>query len=578
MLRHLQSSDERFKSISMRGGLNLLVADMAEDASETDSRNGVGKSSFVELIHFLFGVRTLSGSVLKNEALAKHTFSLEIDWDGDESLTVTRSLASPARVRTVTRDSSSGQTLSDPAELPRAEWVELLGSRLFNFPPDNKGLNARQMMGLYVRRISQHGFNDPVQVFPSQGIAAATTNIAYLLGLDWRLAAQYQELAARETLRRQLNQAMKDPAFKFVVGSVAELRGLVTSTARRVARLGAQVAEFRVVPEYEELQYRADEVDARIRALRSADAADRRNVEDLEQAISAEAEPDVEYLESVYNDLGIQLPGTVLKRYQDVKAFHDGVLANRRAYLEVELQETRERLERRRVEREELGAEHARLLQTLTEGGALAALHVLREELAIAQADLQSLRTRLETAKALEETQAEIRAARSNLQRDIGRDLSERETLIEDINARFQRFAGALYGPERDAYIDISALPSSLRIEPHIGGEYSEGIGKMVIFCFDFTVAITARLLGRGPDFLVHDSHLFDGVDERQVAVALQLARDVCAEYDLQYIVAMNSDDLRKVEQYGDSLGASIISPRLTDAYEDGGLFGFRFD
>ena len=578
MLRNLSSNDDRFKTIAMRPGLNIIVSDMAEGASDTDSRNGVGKSSFVELLHFLLGLRTLSGSLLQNEALEKHSFTLHLDWKETSSLAVTRSMETPGRIYLTEEDRGDSPPSYETRDISRTEWVLALGKQLFNLPADPKGLNTRQLINLYVRRISQHGFNHPVQVVPNQGIAAATTNIAYLMGLDWRLAAQYQDLAARESLRRQLNQAMKDPAFKFIVGSVAELRGLVTSTLNRVERLRAQVAEFKVVPEYEDMQLRADMIDSTIRSLRAADAADRRNAEDLAAAISAEEEPDIDYLNRVYTDLGVQLPDALLTRYEDVKSFHDAVLANRRAYLEVELGDARTRLNERRRQREELGAEHARLLQVLTEGGALAALGVLREELSVAQADLQSLRTRLDTAKALEETQAEIRAARSSLQRDIGRDLSEREPLIQEINGLFQRFAYALYGSERDAYIDISALPTSLRIAPHISGEESEGIGKMVIFCFDFTVAVTAHKNGRGPDFLIHDSHLFDGVDERQVAEALSIARDACEEFDLQYIIAMNSDDLSKVQRFGISLDDNLLTPRLTDAYEDGGLFGFRFD
>lgn len=99
----------------------------------------------------------------------------------------------------------------------------------------------------------------------------------------------------------------------------------------------------------------------------------------------------------------------------------------------------------------------------------------------------------------------------------------------------------------------------------------------MVTFCLDLTIAVTAQRAGRGPDFLVHDSHLFDGVDARQVARALGLAREVAEAEGLQYIAALNSDDLGKAEAQGFDRGKDSIEPRLTDRYEDGGLFGFRF-
>lgn len=96
----------------------------------------------------------------------------------------------------------------------------------------------------------------------AQSVVEATTNAAYLLSLDWRLAAGYQQLASRESLRRKLKAATKDPAFGLVIGTVSELRGQLAATTVRVRSLEEQVASFRVVAEYELLQARADEIDA----------------------------------------------------------------------------------------------------------------------------------------------------------------------------------------------------------------------------------------------------------------------------------------------------------------------------
>lgn len=98
----------------------------------------------------------------------------------------------------------------------------------------------------------------------------------------------------------------------------------------------------------------------------------------------------------------------------------------------------------------------------------------------------------------------------------------------------------------------------------------------MVIFCFDLAWAVIAHRGGRGPDFLVHDSHLYDGVDERQLAAALTLGSEVTAEEGMQYLVTMNSDDLAKAVNEGFSPDDHVFAPHLTDQ-PDGGLFGFRF-
>jgi hypothetical protein len=77
---------------------------------------------------------------------------------------------------------------------------------------------------------------------------------------------------------------------------------------------------------------------------------------------------------------------------------------------------------------------------------------------------------------------------------------------------------------------------------------------------------------------LVHDSHLFDGVDSRQVGLALSYGDLVSRSVGGQYIVALNSDEFEKAAlAVEDPLEEAVNPIRLTDD-ETGGLFGFRFD
>ncbi|SRR6266478_4160333 len=110
-------------------------------------------------------------------------------------------------------------------------------------------------------------------------------------------------------------------------------------------------------------------------------------------------------------------------------------------------------------------------------------------------------------------------------------------------------------------------------------GDRGAGISQMEIFCLDLALfSITGRER-RGPEFLIHDSDLFDGVDERQIARALQLGAAAAREVGGQYIVTMNSDVFDRLPLPKElSRHGIVLQTRLSDENEASGLFGFRFD
>lgn len=97
------------------------------------------------------------------------------------------------------------------------------------------------------------------------------------------------------------------------------------------------------------------------------------------------------------------------------------------------------------------------------------------------------------------------------------------------------------------------------------------------MFFYDLMVAQLWARKAQSPGFLVHDSVIFDGVDERQVAAALHRAA-MCAMTDgFQYICTINSDAVPQAAlMNGFDLDAHVVL-RLTDATREGGLLGVRF-
>lgn len=157
MLRKLTSSDHRFKTVDFREGLNLLIADQTGLSSDDDSRNSVGKSSLIEIIHFVLGASASPSAspLAKAAALRGHSFALAMDWPRvDGPLRAQRSLRKPG---VISLDPALTLAPSDQLplghhEISLVEWQQLIERDLFGLPADHPGLSGRTMLSFLARR------------------------------------------------------------------------------------------------------------------------------------------------------------------------------------------------------------------------------------------------------------------------------------------------------------------------------------------------------------------------------------------------------------------------------------------
>ncbi|MFG1244590.1 DUF2326 domain-containing protein [Xanthobacter versatilis] len=139
----------------------------------------------------------------------------------------------------------------------------------------------------------------------------------------------------------------------------------------------------------------------------------------------------------------------------------------------------------------------------------------------------------------------------------------------------FSEFSEALYKAPGRLVIDID--DTGYKFDVEIAGSPSECISKMKIFCYDLMLISFARQHGLGIDILIHDSTIFDGVDPRQRAHALELAAAMAEKYSFQYICTLNTD-MVPVGDFSSGFDYQpLVRLRLTDTDPNGSLLGFRY-
>lgn len=181
----------------------------------------------------------------------------------------------------------------------------------------------------------------------------------------------------------------------------------------------------------------------------------------------------------------------------------------------------------------------------------------------------------LKTATDIEDAQPRLDMERAALTLKIGQNIEENAMIISKAIQRFESISSTLF--EETGLLTIENTTNGISIDVSKQGDKSKGIKSMQIYCFDMTLISLLREHGSNIDCLVHDSHLFDPVDSRQVAHALVTGKELAQKYNFQYIVTMNSDQIPYEYLPKDfDIASMIVTPRLTDT-DDGGLFGFRF-
>ena len=585
MIRRIASDLESFKTLSFGPGLNILLADKSEGATDRQSRNGAGKTSFVELVHFLCGSNANQKSIFRSDSLIDATFNITIQIDAKEYV-VERCGRKPSSITIA----GPGITLPIPPkslpnvgiyELSNEHWRHTLGHYWFglNTPPrqDEKYFPTfRSLFSYFVRRQGSGAFQAPTQHSTMQQIWDQQVAMSYLLNLDWRVSSEIQILRDKEKVVKALGRAARTGDLGPHFERAADLRTRLAVSSRRTEHLRTELKAFKVVPEYEKLETEANEITGKVNALGEENFVDRRIVSELQASLEEETAPDNTDLTALYKEAGIVLPELVNRRFEEVALFHQTIIANRRSHLMGEITSAKLRVQARERQKSELDIRRGQIMSILHSGGALEQYSAMREELGRAEADVQTLRQRLETAETLESSKAELEIERNQLIRALRNDIHERSTLVDEAILKFEELSEALY--ERAGSLTVDAGSAGPRFEVKIESQRSKGITNMQIFCFDLMLMELCNQKDRAPGFLIHDSHLFDGVDERQVANALQLGAHRAEANNFQYIVTMNSDALPSDGfRLGFDIRKYIVGTRLTDATETGGLFGIRF-
>ena len=581
MIRAVRANQKGFHTALLQPGVNLILADRSTSAGDKDTTNALGKSTLIEIIDFCLASNTSPGKGLRIEALQGWAFTLELSLAGRE-VAVTRATDTPGFFA-IEGATDIWPVRATPNKegvpgLDAKKWRAVLAWALFGISDlsaeSGYKPSARSLLSYFVRNQTA-AYNIPFKHFDNQKTWDIQVHNAFLLGLNWEKAATWQQLKDQKNALDALKQAIKTGAVDGELASLGELEAERLRLATQLERERVALSNFRVLPQYREIETQANLLTSEIHGMVNANIVDQRRLDRYRDSLVSEDAPNEDRLEALYGEAGIALPGAVKKTLADARAFNAQIIANRREFIAGEIAALEAAITERETDIATLTDRRANYLSALAGQGALEELTQLQELHAATRLKVDELTNRITQLRQMTTKADTIKVETVELKRATTLDYEERRALWSQALSLFSEFSESLYKSPGRLVIDID--DTGYKFDVEIAGSPSEGISKMKIFCYDLMLISFARQRGLGIDFLIHDSTIFDGVDPRQRAHALELAAAMAAKYGFQYICTLNTDMVPVSDFTSGFDYESLVRLRLTDTDPTGSLLGFRY-
>ena len=594
MILGVRANRKEFNSVKFSSGFNIVLAERTKESTKKDTRNGLGKTTLLNIIHFCLGAKTKRNEGLLAKELEGWTFHLDL-LIRDEQITVSRSVDEVGsvvvdadanwldQVLELNPDRKTKQAklkFDDETKQERLkieEWRALLGWGLYDLPAQEKSKYSPTFRNLISYDIRRNQFDNPFEHYPRQFAWDIQVNNAYLLDLNWEHAQKRQFLKDRTRDAKTIQKAIKDGnnLLANMLGTVGELENERDHLQRLVEKTDADLRQFRVHPQYGKIESKANELTRQIHDLSNQIIQIKRLIDFHDASAENERPADDDRVVEIYEEARTTFPNRVKKRLDEVKAFHIQITRNRKAYLRSEVNRLQEELNNAKRTQKQLSNERAEQMKILETHGALEEYNKLQQINLEQRLTLEAINKQIEQRKRIDTERSEIKIEQEQLHLDARSDFEGRAT-VKRARQIFNDNSEALYEAAGNFIVDIDRN-SGYKFRVDIERSGSDGISKMKVLCYDLMRAELWSQREASPSLLIHDSTIFADVDERQIARALELGERKSRECGFQYIVCLNSDKIPWDELSKDLDIKDYVRLTLTDDKPAGSILGIRF-
>lgn len=587
-LSKLYCNDIRFHGISFNEGLNVVLGKVCKrDEVQKDSHN-LGKSTLIDVLDFM-----LLKNIDKNHFFKKYTplfddhiFYLEIALNDGTFLTICRSVSESTRICFKHSEATmvcTEDTVWDESNMALTKAVAYLNGCLgFNVLPD---WSYRKTVSFFLR--TQKDYINVFQLGKFQnGKHKDWKPVVFeLLGYDCNVLKQKYALDERLDELRSKSSTISDEMsvnaddYDRVKSALALRLGERDEMQRRVDAFSFYTEEQRIT------QNLIDEIERSISELNTRNYALSYDLERVKASIANLPTFDLEQLKQIYEEVKVYFPDNLSHSFEDLYEFNVKVTKERNQYLREQAQVLDDELRSVRKRLQELDQQRRDALAALQDRDTFHKFKSYQKKLAQLEGDVSRLEIQLHNVDVMATLNDEIEKVQQQ-QKEISKEITnqiknQEGDIPTSIKRCFNEIFRTVFGVSAllyvrtnttgnvDFFTDVAPDENADATAEAYGNTYK----KMLCVAFDLAVLATysAKSFFR---FVYHDG-VFEGLDNRKKELFVQVARDFCQRYSLQYIFSSIEDDVPQDILSSFTPAEQILT--LNDQDDSGKLFGFSF-
>lgn len=586
-LSQLYCNDNRFHNIIFNSGVNLVLGKVSKQYDINKDSHNLGKSTLVDLLDFMLLKEVDRDHIFRrfNELFSRHVFYLEIILPDGRYMTIRRSVAANTKINFLTTETSTvcgdattweyeGLSLDKAKEyLNKCLSFNVLSSWKYRktvtfFLRSQKDYISVFQLGKYL-----NGKHKDWKPFVFELLGYDSHSLIEKYEIDQQIA---ENRAAVEAISNEMSVMTED--YDRVKSSLE-----IKKTERD--EMQTNIDAFNFYAEERTINKNlVEEIERDISELNTKEYALLYDLEKTKHSIENIPSFDMSQLKEIYEEVKVYFPEQLAHDYDALIEFNKKVTLERNQYLQEQVTQIETNLLQVRESLKELNNNRNVALSTLQDQDTFRKFKEYQKKLIALDGEINRLTVQLSNidsvtklTEKVDELNLKLQQVRKDVENTVKNQSADTMTLKKLFNNVFRSVfavSALLYvKPNKsgniDFYVDVAPDEKTKATAEGMGASYNK------MLCASFDIAVLATYSNRSYFHFVYHDGIFEGLDNRKKELFLNVVKDYCNRYGIQYIFSTIEDDMPA--ELMSTFEESEICLTLNDQDDSGKLFGFSF-